>query len=796
MLKSYLITAVRSLTRNKVLSFINTSGLAIGIAACLLASFYMYEEFTYDTFHDEHERIYRVVLDAYEDEGAFASTPLPVGPALQEDFSEIKSMTRFQKMDNFLVRNDDNIFFEQMTVVDSGFFDVFSFNLLKGNPATALTQPNQIVLTESSAKKYFGDEDPIGKTLLVGTSGRYNSVVTGVVADAPGNSQLQFDFLLSFATIQKAGIPVTLWFQMPMNYTYVRLTGQASVQRLTSLLPDFIKKHLGDRLKGPYETNYNLALQPLTDVHLGDNRKMQLPTHGNRLSLYLFASVSVVILLIACINYVNLTSARFIRRAKEVSVRKIVGARRVQLIFQLLSESIVLGVMAGIVALVLVALALPSFNELANTRIDLATKVTPLWIGVWCTLVCVPAVGGGIFPAIFLAGTDLVRSLKSSVGLSPAGIAVRKALVVFQLIAAVFLVTAALAEFRQMDFIRSSLYHHDGDQVMIFSINQRIARSFDVLRNELGEYPAIKGVTASSSVPGQIDRWTVRRSPEDSPMVTENFVVDDQYIQVMGYELVEGRNFDRTKSSDSAAFIINEKAVRELGFGDPEKALGETIYWSEETPPKKGIIIGVLKDFNYSTYRDEIQPALLQLNVVGWNQYASIRLEMDDFQNTIETIRETVKSVDPIWLMDYTFLDDNFEKLHQRDAAQSKIFGISSIVAIFISCLGLLGLVMFTASQRSREMGIRKVLGAGNWQVGFMIARTFIYLFGIAYLVALPLSLYAMREWLSGFAYRIDLSAGIFFMSAMLILGSVVLAIGHQTFKLSRVNPADVLKAD
>lgn len=795
MIKNYLLTAFRNLLRSKVFSFIHVGGLTIGISSCLLAAIYLHEELTFDQFHKDFKNIYRVAFNNYQGEGPHATTPFPVGPALREDMEAIEAMTRVNSMDNYLVRNKETAYFEKMTLVDSGFFDVFSFRLLKGNPATALSQPNQIVITEPLARKYFGDEDPVGKMLNIGSSGRLNSIITGVVAAPPGNSQVQFDILLSIATIYKLGWTTSLWFQMPGNHTYIRLNEHSSAAKVMNLFPGFAKKYVGDQMRGPYETHYNLTLQPLQDIHLQSHMDGELPTQGNATSMYLFVTVAGIILLIACINYINLTTARYIRRSREMGVRKVAGASRLQLVGQLLGESVLLSIAAGVVAPVVVEFLLPWFNELAKTQLKISLLATPLMITVWMVLVLVPSVGAGLFPALYLARVNIVRSLKDGVGFSPTGLLLRKGLVAFQFFAATFLLTATLVVFQQMDFIRATLYQHDQqEQVVVFPISAKVAQSFETIQNQLASDPTILGVSASSSVPGfSHDSWPVT-SQLDGPLIrTENFVVDSDYAGVMNYHLLAGRNFVKTSRSDTASFLINEKGVKEFGFETPEKAIGQTLYWGID-PRKEGTVIGVIKDFNFSTFREEIQPVLLQQINADWLQFASVRLRMNDFGGTLDRIRQAVSTVDPNWIVDYKFMDENFQALHQRDLVQGKLFGAFSIVAIIISCMGLLGLAIFSTSQRNKEMGIRKTLGASSSGLMIMIVKDFVILFLVAYLFSLPVSWYTINQWLDGFAYHINLSAGIYSITGALILSAVILTVGYQALKTGRINPVDVLK--
>lgn len=797
MITNYLLIAIRNLLKSKVLTLINVGGLTLGISCCLLAALYIHQELTFDRFHEDADDIYRVAFDNYNTEGPYATTPLPVGPALAEEFTAVKASTRVHFLDDFLIRHQDNSFFEQLTIVDSSFFKVFSFALLRGNPSTALAKPNQIVLTEATAKKYFGDEDPIGKMLLVGSSGSFNSIVTGVVANPPGNSQLQFDFLLSFLTIEKLGWPTSLWFQMPNNFTYIKLNENSSPHTLAELFPGFVKKYVGDQLKGSYESMYQMSLQPLTEIHLTSHREKELPTQGSEAAIYLFASIAGIILVIACINYINLTTALNLKRAREMGVRKVAGANRSQLVQQLLSESIVVSIISGVMAFVITDLVLPYFNQLVSVQLTTAHLMAPFMLVICFSLLFISSIGAGLLPALYLAKVNIVRSLKGISSFSSTGLVLRKGLVVFQFFSAIFLLTATLVVFQQIDFIRASLYPHGADeQVVVFPINSKIARSIRVVENQLMASAGIHGVSASSSVPGfNRDSWPVRTSLDGPSIRTENYVVDEQYVDVMAYRLLAGRNFSQDIASDSSAFVINEKAVHQFGFETPEGAIGQSLYWGSENP-KQGIVIGVIQDFNFSTYRDEIIPALLQLNTPDWNQFVSVRLSMNNFTNSIDELKKSISSIDENWIVDYHFMDENFEQLHQRDIVQGKLFGIFSTIAIIISCMGLLGLAIFSTAQRSKEMGIRKTLGASSFGLMMMVLKDFVLLFVIAYFIALPISFYSINQWLDGFAYHTSLSASIYLMTAALVLLALFMTVGYQTIKIARVNPVDSLKSE
>jgi len=796
MLKNYFIIATRTLSRNKIFSLINISGLTIGILSCLFAALFLREEFSFDRFHTDADRIYRVSFDNYDQQGPYATTPLPVGPALQEEIPDIQAMTRVQTITNYLTRFGENAFFEQMTVVDSGFFRVFSFRLLRGDPGKVLAGPNQIVISDKMARKYFGTDDAVGKMLSIGTSGRLNSVITGVVESPPVTSQLQFDFLLSISTLEKLGMPTKLWFQMPGNFTYLLLNPNASVERIESLFPALATKYAGAEMKGPYETTYHLVLEPLTGIHLNSHRQSELPTQGSSTMIYLFIAIAAVILLIACINYVNLTSARYLKRAREIGLRKVVGAGRWQLIGQLVSESLILSIGAGLLAIAAADLLLPLFNELAGTHLEFRRFNDPILIGIALTVVLVPALVAGLFPALFLVRARMVDALKGIFKFSPRRVAMQKGLVVFQFFSALLLLTATFVVFRQMEFIRSSLYQHTSDeQVLVFPLSTKLAHSFDALRNGLGSDASIMSLSATSSAPGfNSDSWEVKTSLDAQPVRTENYVVDPSYLEAMQYKLLAGRNFELDRASDSAAFIITEQAVHDYGFGTPERAIGQPLIWGNG---KKGEVIGVVRDFYFNSFREAIFPALLQQGKPeDWFNFAVLRLRTDDIQRTLSNLRAEVAKIDDAWVVDYHFMDENFEKIHRRDVIQGNLFGVFAVVAVIISCMGLLGLSIFSTTQRSKEMGVRKVFGATSASLLMLVAWDFVVLFLIACLISGPVSYYLANKWLSDFAYQTVISPDIFLNTAGLVLLAVLLTVGYQTMKTASINPAEALKSE
>ncbi|MCB0633967.1 MAG: ABC transporter permease, partial [Lewinella sp.] len=752
---------------------------------------------SYDQHNKDADRIYRLVFENYLGQGKFATTPLPVGPAIKEDLPEVAGMTRIAQGLKTLTRFENNRFFETLTFVDTDLAEVFTLDFLQSDPQTALNEPNSLLISESYAKKYFGDTDPIGKTLEIGTSGALNSTVTGVFEDLPENATVQFNLALPFSTFEKVYGPADLWQQMPGNYTYIRLADQSSLTALNEKLPAFTESHMADQMED-WRQNYQLSVQPLLNIHLHSDYGRE-SSNGNVKTLYLLAMIAFLVLIIAVINYVNYSTARFSQRAREVSIRKVVGAGRKSLVIQFIGEALLTTTLAGIVAVMLAQGVLPGFNLISGKTFSPADLYQPWFFAAALGTVLLVGLAAGAFPAFFLSGFHPMDAIKGKFReMSMAGFS-RKGLVVAQFTASVTLVVATMIVWRQMDFVRSQIRPESSEQVAVFQVNGKLSEQFSTLQQELMQIAGVEAVAGGSNIATFTgDSWPVTRQANGPRVQTENYAIQGDFVSTMGYELIAGRNLDPNLQSDiDGAYILNETAVKSLGFASPQAALEEQLLFGGDEL-KKGTIVGVIRDFHFASFHEKVEPALLQFAPYDWmrSQFVAVRFQPERVTQLREAVSEIVNSLAPNWHAELHYLDENFMQLHEKDVQQGRIFGAFALLAIFISCLGLIGLVTFAAERRAKEIGIRKVLGASVASIFKLLSSDFLRLVFIAFLIAVPISWYAMNNWLEGFTYRIDISAGVYIWAGIGALGIALFAMSWQSLKAALANPVESLRSE
>ncbi|MDX1943014.1 MAG: ABC transporter permease [Saprospiraceae bacterium] len=790
--------AFRLLMKQRFYAFINIFGLTTALACCLLMGLYIQQELTYDRYHQNADRIHRVVFDNYLDLGAYATLPLPVAPALKADFPEIERCARIATAFESIVKHEQNRFFEKLTFVDTDLPQLFTMPFVAGNSQTALAEPNQVILSESYARKYFGDENPIGKTLEVGTSGSLNATVTGVFKDFPANSHIRFDLGLSFATFDKVYGTPTLWRQMPQNYTYIQLAENASPTQLRSKLKDFAKANVANEITN-WETTYRLNLQPITSIHLHSHLENEFEPNGRWATIYLFACIALIVLMIAGFNYVNQSTARFAKRAKEVGILKTIGAGRKQLIGQFISETLLITLVAGVGALLLAQVVLPVFNTISGKDLQINELYQPLMITGLAALVAITGLGAGVFPAFILSGFKPVEAFRGRVGNVSLFNSLRQTLVVSQFTISIALIVATLIVQQQMNYVRQSFRPAGKEQVVTFQVNNELNEKYDVLKQKLLAKAGVLQVSACSNIPTFYgDSWPIMRDLNSPKIQTENYAMKDDFIETMGLELIAGRGLEEERSADvTGGFVINETAVKELGFESSEKALGQTILWGGDNK-KQGTVLGVVKDFHFGSFHDVIPPALLQFSPYDWMtpNFIAIRLNIDNYETIAAEIRKSVAELSPAWYADVRFMDDNVAQLHQKDIQLGRLFGAFSILAIIISCLGLLGLSTYVVEQRIKEIGIRKIMGASVRQITILLSKDFIRLVLIANGIAFPIAWWAMDKWLEDFAYRANLSWWIFVAAGVGAIAIALLTVSFQAIWAAVANPVKSLRTE
>jgi len=802
MIKNYFKMAWRSLLKQKGFSFINIFGLATGMACSLLIFLFVKDETSYDRFHRDAGQIYRVVKDFVNDDGSRlpdATTPPALAPAMQKDIPEVATTTRvFPGWGaNFLIKYGDKKFTEdKLYRVDSSFFDIFTFPFVHGNAKDAFKEVQSIVLTESSAKRYFGNENPVGKTLQIDRLG--NLMVTGVLKDVPHASHFHFDFLIS---TRKFGGNIDADWGFYNFYTYAKLKPNSDITAFTKKVQDVYKRNNTDATNIFY-------VQPLTEIHLTSNLKWELEPNSDKLYVYVFTVIGIFILLIAGINYVNLTTAKASVRAKEIGVRKVTGALRSSLIAQFLVESVITCLLAAVLAVIFAQLLLPVANAL--TLKQLTVIGNPGVLGYMLVGVLLLGIIAGFFPAIYLSSFRPIAVLKG-LKLSEKGtLGLRKTLVVVQFTISIVLIIGVLIISRQMHYLRSAKLGLNKEQVVVVkNADAMTAAQRNVFQNTLLHVQEVKKVATSDGVIGG-QNWTNSMSvkgSENSQLV--NFLnVSYDFLDVLGIEMKEGRSFSSDFPADTlsngipggpleqtvGSIILNETAVKDLGVTAP--VVGKQILWDNDADTMYYVtIVGVAKDFHFTSLRNDIKPFAFVNNP---NRAANftIKLSSDNVQGSLAQIENTWRKFLAERDFEYYFLDETYAKLYQSEERFQKVFSGLVILGIIIACLGLLGLATFSAQQRVKEIGVRKVLGASVPHVVGLLSKDFLKLVLIALVLAIPVAWWLMNEWLKDFAYRVNIEWWIFLVAAVIAVIIAFVTISTQAIKAAISNPVKSLRTE
>lgn len=803
MIKNYLKIAFRNLYKNKLYSGLNIAGLAIGIACCILIMLYVQNELSYDRFHTKADRIYRVAthFEVKDRIMNFATTAHVQGSMFKADYPEVEDFVTFDDYGSRrIVRYKNKTFFEEKFLwVTNSIFEVFSFNLVKGNPQDALVKPNTVVITEEMAEKYFGDEEPIGKNLRIHNDTLY--MVTGVMENVPQTSHIRPDFFASFSTLnlKPSGNAAQDLLNNVDYYTYVLLRADADYKQLEKKFESFVDKHIGALLKS-LGGKAKIELQPLTDIYLYSDKENELERTSDITYVYLFSGIGLFILLIACLNFINLSTARSANRAKEVGLRKVVGAQRPQLIKQFIGESMLLTFIAIGIALVLVTLSLPIFQNLSGKELALNYFSNPqLLAGLLLFFVVVSLIGGS-YPAFFLSAFRPVEVLQGRHRRGTKKAAMRIALVSLQFTVSIVLIIATLIVNQQLNYVHAKKLGYDKDHVVALRVrNPGTRKKHEAIRNELLRNPNILAVSASSSLPLGQNSFSAHHAegkPQDELFMLFSQIVDENYIDTYQMEIVKGRNFSQEFPSDfKEGIIINEAAAVKLGWQDAPLGKGIERFTSINTK-RKYRIIGVVRDYHFQSLREEIQPLVLYTNASfgGTFNRISIRIRPERVQETIEFIKSKWKEFDSQYPIEYVFVDSQYDSLYRTEERLEQIFGYFTILAIVIGCLGLFGLTSFSAEQRTKEIGIRKVLGASISGIILLLVREFTKWILLAVVIAWPLGYYVMSMWLQNFHYRIGLKIEIFLLAAVFALIIAVLTVSYQAVRAAIANPVKSLR--
>ncbi|HEY9049688.1 MAG TPA: ABC transporter permease [Ohtaekwangia sp.] len=798
MIRNYLTSVWRYISRNKVFTTINILGLAIGMTACMLITQYVMHEFSYDTFLNKKDRIFRMQLDRY-DRGElstrWASGCAGIGPDLKANFPEVKYYTRLIKRNSVFAYGD--VFFKEDAsyCASEDFFHVFSIRLLEGIDSTVLKDPFKIVLSQSAAKKYFGNENPVGK--FIRNNGNTDYEVTGVFEDLPFNSHMKIDMLMSFSSLNKLwNDPITSW-QWDGFFTYILLNDGADAKAFESKLPAFVQKQAGEELK-KYNAGMTFHLQPVNAIHLDSDFIGEFKPNGNRQSTYFLSIVAVLILVIAWINYINLSTAKSIERAREVGVRKVMGGFRSQLIQQFLFESLLLNGLAVLIAIAFVVLLTPSFSEITGRELDyLLFKQTMFW--VWMGILIVGgALFSGIYPAFVLSGYRPVEVLKGRFKNTNRGVFFRKGMVVTQFIASITLIVGTFTVYRQIRHMQQQALGIDINQTLVLHspnvVDSTYQQKFQVFKNSIEQHAEVIGMTASTAVPGAAPDWNaggIRRisQRDDEAKQYRVIMMDHDYIKLFGAKVLAGRPFSGETAHEEKNVLINESASRQLGFAKLEDAINDQIFFWGDTFK----IVGVLKNYHQESLKKAYDPLIFRYDKAPGGYY-SIKFNTAKVHESLAGFEADWKQLFPGNPFIHFFLDDHYNQQYQADQQFGKVFGIFSALAIFIACLGLFGLSSLMAIQRTKEIGVRKVLGASIPSILTLVGKDYIVLLGIAIVIATPVAWWAMNGWLQDFANRITLEWWIFALPSLLVISIALLTVSIHTIKAARVNPAKSLR--
>jgi len=788
MIKNYIKTAFRSLLKNKVFTAINVLGLALGLATCLLIVFYVVDELNYDRYNDKYERIYRVNTDLKvgTTETSFAITPAPTADALLKEFPEVENSMRMGSAVNIRLKKGDEIIDEKNAFYcDRSILNIFTLPLLKGDRKTALAEPGSLVLSKNIAIKYFNTINVINKTMFLVTDSTFHKI-TGVMEDMPAQSHFRADIFFAMGPNTDHN-----WNGFNTS-TYILLKQGASKKNLEAKFPALIRRYEKnpnfDYAKFEAHGNYiRLSLTPLKDIHLHSNRQREIGPNGNAEYIYIFSVIAVFILLLACINFMNLSTARSAGRAREVGVRKVLGSSRANLITQFLAESILVTLAASIVAVLMAGALLPLFNQISGKHM-MITKHTFVWLPpVMLTIIMVVGGLAGSYPAFFLSAFQPIQVLKGKLATGLKGSGLRSFLVVFQFAISIFLIIGTLVIYNQLNYIRNKDVGFNRNEVLI--IKNISAVNPKIFKEEIKRLPRVINATLTHFLPtSNLSALNYIDAGLNKNIETQFWPVDADYISTMGMKIVQGRNFRANMLSDSSSVIINETMAKRIGYkGDGTDIINDI---------KKNLkIIGVVKDFNFASLRNNVTPLVLAMRN-DWMASLSVRTNTANLPRLMQQIEDRWKGLSPNLHFEYSFMDDDFNTLYNTEQRVGTLFIIFTSLAIIIACLGLLGLAAYAAEQRIREIGIRKVLGADVSAVVALLSKDFVKLVFISILIAAPLSWWIMNQWLQGFAYRQNIQWWVIVSAA---LGSIVIAfitVSFQSIKAALANPIESLRGE
>lgn len=808
MVRNYLKIAIRNLLKYRFISFINLFGLTVGLTCCLLITTYILNELSYDRYNKNADNIYRVTRTFKNSNGAvslkLSTISPPFGYYFPSEFPQIEKMTRLLQNGPIPARYNDKMFNEKdMYFADENLFDVFSLKSIKGNPKTALSEPFSIMMTEKMAKKYFGNEDPINKVIRFNS--QFDCKVSGIYESFPANSHMHPEMLLSFSTLKDSVVYGeeglrTNWGNNSF-FTYLLLPPNYNAANLEKLFPAFLDKHMANNYKGNKPSKMTeLGLQKLTDIHLYSHTDYEAEPNGDISRVYIFSAIALFILLIACINYMNLSTARSALRAKEIGIRKVIGARKKELIAQFLSESVMISFTATIIALLLTWASIPWLNKVSGQQLSFQTL---LQAKILIPLLITPFVIGivsGIYPALFMSSFQPIKTLKGLFKVGGGSISFRKALVVTQFAISIILIITTFIVFQQLHYIQTRALGFDKERVVTMNYTNEVGKQYESFRTELLQNTSFKDVTRSSRIPtGRLlDNMGASVSNGDSlkPVVADIKYVNTDYdfLNTFGIPMATGRFFSRDYGTDTLSYVLNQAAVKAIGWKNDQDAIGKDFVYGGT----KGHVIGVMKDFHFESMHQAIVPMVL-IMLPPRNTYfnnLSVKISGGNTTAALGIMERSWKKFFPETPFEYTFLDESFDRLYQSEQRQATIFTSFACIAIFIACLGLFGLSAFAISQRVKEIGVRKVLGASTGGLVGLLAKDFLKLVAVAAIMAFPIAWYAMNSWLKDFAYRVSIQWWVFIAAGVLAALIAFITVSFQAIKAASANPVKSLRTE
>ncbi len=805
MLKNYLKIAFRNLLNNKGYTAINVFGLGLGLATCLLIVLYVSDELSFDKHHRSADRLFRVAMEARNEK--WAGTPGPLAAGLQSDFPEVKSVARvlkFSGMDRMLLenRNGGQItrFYENNGYyADSTLFDVLTYDFKYGNAREALSRPNTLILSEQVAEKLFGSVDPVGKVIRVGlTFGDFDYTVTGVYRNNK-KSHIDARFFLSMQNGDMGGWVASQnnWAINNIFHTYVKLREGTDPAAFESKLTPFLNRHGAADLKA-LGISKELFIQPVTDIYLKSNIGNEIAPNGSMTYLYIFGSIAVFLLLIACINFMNLSTARSEKRAKEVGVRKVLGAVRNALVYQFLGESMMLAALALAIAVLVVQLLLPYFNDLTGKNLDMFVHPAFLY---WMTgITLFTGLVAGLYPAFYLSSFRPVSVLKGRLANIASAALLRKGLVVFQFTVSIILILGAIVIGQQLSFLQNQNLGFDKEQKLVVPFrNEKATANFNAFREEVLRIPGVETATSGSVYPGienieDLLFYAENKTVHDA--VDIHFAtVGDDYVETLGLKMAAGRSFTKAFSGDSSSIILNETAVRELGY-DVGSVIGKNVFFELAGQRRSLQVVGVVKDFNFRSLHEGIKPYALTTSITDKYQYFIANVKTKDYAGVAASLGAVWKKLNPDIPFTYSFLDQDFQKNYEKERRTGSIVLYFTCIAVIIACLGLFGLAAFSAERRTKEIGVRKVLGASVGSIVSMLSGEFLSLVCVALVIATPVAWWGMREWLQGFAYQVGIQWWIFPVTGLFAILVALLTVGFQSVKAALMDPVKSLKRE